>query len=85
MNTQTGRQAFVSSMQTSSQKCFVCGKISLMTKPKEKQVKPKETDLSFSGLAFEEVLADLMQIKPVDNAELKKDTPKQKKKPTTKK
>ena len=56
-----------------------------MAKPKEKQAKTKEIDLSFGNLEFEEVLGDLMQIKPVDNAELKKDAPPQKKKPTTKK
>ena len=56
--------------------------------PKTKTNKPHkdgETDLTFGDLEFEEVLADLLKIKPVDNAELKKNATKKKSKPKTKK
>ncbi len=56
-----------------------------MVKPKEKQEKSeKESDLTFGDLEFEEVLADLLKIKPVENTDLKKDAPKKKSKPKTK-
>jgi hypothetical protein len=45
---------------------------------------PKEKDLNFKGLEFEEVLADLLKIKPVENSNLKKDAPKKKSKLKTK-
>ncbi|MDQ3634824.1 MAG: hypothetical protein M3405_10010 [Acidobacteriota bacterium] len=38
----------------------------------------KETDLDFKGLEFEEVLEDLLKIKPVENEDLK-EKPKKKK------
>ena len=47
--------------------------------------KIKESDLNFKGLEFEEVLADLLQIKPVENEDLKKEVPKKKSKLKTKK
>lgn len=52
-----------------------------MSKTKEKQA--KESDIDFKGLEFEDVLADLLQIKPVENEDLKKDAPKKKSKPKT--
>ncbi len=50
-----------------------------------KRKKEKESDIDFKGLEFEEVLADLLKIKPVENSDLKKDAPKKKSKPKTKK
>lgn len=56
-----------------------------MSKPEK--ASEKESELSFGNLEFEEVLGDLLQIKPVENVELKKDVlkPKKKSKPKTKK
>ncbi len=55
-------------------------------KSKQSKQKSKQDDLDFKSLEFEEVLADLLQIKPVENEDLKKDAPKKKKsKPKTKK
>lgn len=55
-----------------------------MSEPKT--TNKNESNLDFKGLEFEEVLADLLQIKPIENADLKKDEPKKKKsKPKTKK
>ena len=47
--------------------------IEIMNKTKENK---KELNLDFKGLEFEEVLADLLQIKPIENEDLKKDIPK---------
>lgn len=57
------------------------------TKEKDTKVKNKEScDLSFGSLEFDEVLEGLLQIKPIENEDLKKDVPKKKKsKPKTKK
>lgn len=52
---------------------------------KQGKAKQKEKDLDFKGLEFEEVLEDLLQIKPAKNEDLKKDAPKKKSKPKTKK
>ncbi len=57
-----------------------------MRKSKEKrEISAKEANLDFKDLEFEEVLADLLQIKPVENSDLKKAAPKKKSKPKTKK
>jgi hypothetical protein len=49
---------------------------------KQKQgVSDKKTNaqqVSFAGLEFEEVLKDLLKIKPVENEDLKKNAPKKK-------
>ena len=45
----------------------------------KKEKTEKESELDFKGLEFEEVLADLLQIKPVENSDLKKDESKKKK------
>ncbi|HMS43098.1 MAG TPA: hypothetical protein PKE69_22915 [Pyrinomonadaceae bacterium] len=45
----------------------------------------KETGINFGNLELDEVLEDLLQIKPTKNGELKKDAPKKKSKPKTKK
>lgn len=55
---------------------------------KEKSGNPSkrgEADLNFGTLEFEEVLEDLLKIKPVENSDLKKAAPKKKRKPKTKK
>ncbi len=46
--------------------------------------KEKETDLDFKGLDFEQVLEDLLKIKPVENEDLK-EKPKKKKQTKSKK
>ncbi|MGI8556515.1 MAG: hypothetical protein ACR2LT_09205 [Pyrinomonadaceae bacterium] len=56
-----------------------------MQKEKETVKDQSKKELDFKGLEFEEVLADLLQIKPVENEDLKKDVPKKKSKPKTKK
>lgn len=49
-------------------------------KSKTQSSTPEKKDrISLAPLEFEEVLADLLQIKPVENEDLKKDTPKRKK------
>ena len=57
-------------------------KCAMSVKKKEKE---KETDLDFKGMPFEEILEDLLKIKPVENADLKIVAPKKKSKPKTKK
>lgn len=46
--------------------------------------KEKEKPVSLAPLDFEESLADLLQVKPIDNTKLKKVAPKKKSKPKTK-
>lgn len=48
---------------------------------KDKKIE-RETDLDFKDLQFEEVLEDLLKIKPVENEDLKEKTKKKKKKQT---
>lgn len=47
--------------------------------------KNKGESISLAPLEFEDALSALLQIKPVNNAELKKDVPKKKSKPKTEK
>jgi hypothetical protein len=54
-----------------------------MAKPKTES--EKESNLDFKGLEFEEVLEDLLKIKPVENEDLKKDARKKKSKSKTEK
>lgn len=57
----------------------------MVIESKKNKVADKEADLDFNGLEFEDVLADLLKIKPVENADLKKDAPKKKSKSKTEK
>jgi hypothetical protein len=45
---------------------------------KNKSTKNNDKEISLAPLEFEDVLSALLEIKPVDNAELRKDVPKQK-------
>lgn len=65
--------------------CF-CGAIgSKAQKGRKKLPKSKDEAISLAPLDFEQVLQDLLQIHPVENADLVKDTPKKKKKKQTEK
>lgn len=49
---------------------------------KNQKISDKESELDFKGLEFEEVLEGLLQIKPIENEDLKKDKPNKKKSKT---